>query len=74
MSATGLRSIRYAKEVKGIKCIVANDISNKAIEAIRNNIVHNGVENIVKPSHEDATYELKFMLFKDTILFLSDNI
>ncbi|XP_033219510.1 probable tRNA (guanine(26)-N(2))-dimethyltransferase [Belonocnema kinseyi] len=55
LSATGLRSIRYAKEVKGIKCIVANDIATRAIEAIKKNIAHNGVENIVIPSHEDAT-------------------
>ncbi|KAF3424129.1 hypothetical protein E2986_07553 [Frieseomelitta varia] len=55
LSATGLRSIRYAKEVKGIKQIVANDICAKAVESIKKNIQHNGVENLVKPSHEDAT-------------------
>lgn len=55
LSATGLRSIRYAKEVKGIKQIVANDISAKAVESIKNNIQHNGIEDLIKPSHEDAT-------------------
>ncbi|XP_043266023.1 probable tRNA (guanine(26)-N(2))-dimethyltransferase [Colletes gigas] len=54
-SATGLRSIRYAKEVQGIKQIVANDISAKAVETIKKNIQYNGVENLVTPSHEDAT-------------------
>ncbi|XP_043471373.1 probable tRNA (guanine(26)-N(2))-dimethyltransferase isoform X1 [Leptopilina heterotoma] len=55
LSATGLRSIRYAKEIKGIKYVVANDISKEAIKAIEKNIAHNGVEDLVKPSHEDAT-------------------
>ncbi|KAL0132039.1 hypothetical protein PUN28_000069 [Cardiocondyla obscurior] len=55
LSATGLRSIRYAKEVEGVQQIVANDISAKAVESIRQNILHNGVENLVTPYHEDAT-------------------
>lgn len=55
LSATGLRSIRYAKEVMGIKQIIANDISAKAVESIKKNIYHNAVENLVKPSQEDAT-------------------
>jgi len=55
LSATGLRSIRYAKEVEGIRQIVANDISATAVDSIRENILHNGVENLVTPYHEDAT-------------------
>ncbi|XP_072759053.1 tRNA (guanine(26)-N(2))-dimethyltransferase isoform X1 [Anoplolepis gracilipes] len=55
LSATGLRSIRYAKEVEGVQQIMANDISAKAVDSIRQNVVHNGVENLVTPYHEDAT-------------------
>lgn len=55
LSATGLRSIRYAKEVEGVRQIVANDISAKAVESIRQNVLHNGVEDLVTPHHEDAT-------------------
>lgn len=55
LSATGLRSIRYAKEVEGIKEIVANDISAKAVESIKRNVHHNMVESLVTPSHDDAT-------------------
>ncbi|OXU20229.1 hypothetical protein TSAR_006152 [Trichomalopsis sarcophagae] len=55
LSATGLRSIRYAKEVPGMAEIVANDISIKAVEAIKRNVIHNGVENIVTPHNDDAT-------------------
>ncbi len=51
LSASGLRSIRYAKEVEGIDEIVANDISKRAIEAIKYNLQANGVESVVAPSH-----------------------
>lgn len=54
LSATGLRSIRYAKEIPGVKEIVANDLSAKAVEDIVNNIKCNNVEQLVTPSHSDA--------------------
>lgn len=38
LSATGLRSIRYAIEVPGIKQIIANDLSTAAVKSIRENI------------------------------------
>ncbi|TRY63562.1 hypothetical protein TCAL_08696 [Tigriopus californicus] len=55
LSASGLRSIRYAKEIPGLDKIVANDISKKAVETIRRNIINNGVEELVQPSHNDAS-------------------
>ncbi|XP_067006234.1 tRNA (guanine(26)-N(2))-dimethyltransferase isoform X2 [Anabrus simplex] len=54
LSATGLRSIRYAKEIPGIKQVVANDISQTAVNSIQENIVHNGVQDLVTTSHDDA--------------------
>ncbi|KAM7353412.1 tRNA methyltransferase 1 [Cochliomyia hominivorax] len=54
LSATGLRSIRYAKEIAGVKEIIANDLSKQAVEAIRENIKHNQVEHLIEPSHADA--------------------
>ncbi|XP_063539847.1 tRNA (guanine(26)-N(2))-dimethyltransferase [Cydia strobilella] len=54
LSATGLRSIRYAKEVPNVTKIVANDLSEQAVETIKANIVHNGVDNIIETSHDDA--------------------
>lgn len=54
LSATGLRSIRYAKEIAGVKEIIANDLSKQAVEAIRENIKHNNVEHLIEPSHADA--------------------
>lgn len=54
LSATGLRSIRYAKEVPGLARIVANDLSRQAVNAIEENIRHNRVEHLVEASHSDA--------------------
>lgn len=54
LSATGLRSIRYAKEVPHVTQVVANDISEKAVESIKKNVKFNQVEHIVESSHSDA--------------------
>ncbi|KAJ0175313.1 hypothetical protein K1T71_009454 [Dendrolimus kikuchii] len=54
LSATGLRSIRYAKEIPGITKIIANDLSQQAVETIKNNVIHNKVENLIETSHDDA--------------------
>lgn len=55
LAATGLRSIRYAKEVPGIKRIIANDLSPSAVESLKANIAFNKVEHLVSPSHCDAS-------------------
>jgi tRNA (guanine26-N2/guanine27-N2)-dimethyltransferase len=54
LSASGLRSIRYAKEVPGVREIIANDLSDVAVSSIRANVAHNGVEHLVTTSHDDA--------------------
>lgn len=55
LSATGLRSIRYAKEVRGIKQIIANDLSSSAVKSIENNIRLNNVEDLITASEANAT-------------------
>ncbi|CAF4955775.1 unnamed protein product [Pieris macdunnoughi] len=54
LSATGLRSIRYAKEVSNVTKIIANDLSEQAVETIKDNIVYNSVDNVIETSHDDA--------------------
>lgn len=54
LSATGLRSIRYAKEVAGVREIIANDLSKAAVESIAKNVKHNNVANLIVPSQSDA--------------------
>ncbi|BEI84117.1 hypothetical protein CcaverHIS002_0407210 [Cutaneotrichosporon cavernicola] len=43
LSATGLRSIRYAKEIPDVKVVLANDLSASACDAMRRNVALNGV-------------------------------
>ena len=54
LSASGLRSIRYAKEIPGLSDIVANDFSKKAVESIERNVSANGVSDAVRASNADA--------------------
>jgi tRNA (guanine26-N2/guanine27-N2)-dimethyltransferase len=56
LSATGLRSIRYFKEIDGIERIVANDWDKKAVNAIKENIEFNNLdtEKQIKPNCGDA--------------------
>ena len=55
LSATGLRSIRYVKEIPNVGLMVANDISKEAAEAIHRNAVSNECDTkILQASHNDA--------------------
>jgi len=54
LAASGLRSVRYALEVPGVRTITANDISTDAYRMMQKNIEHNNVKDIVEPSKEDA--------------------
>lgn len=54
LSATGLRAIRYAKEIPNVSKIIANDLSRNAVEVIKENILSNGLENVVEANHDDA--------------------
>jgi tRNA (guanine26-N2/guanine27-N2)-dimethyltransferase len=58
LSATGLRSIRYALEIPGIHKIIANDINPAAVELIKRNITHNKVDDLVTPNCADARHVL----------------
>ena len=43
LSATGLRSIRYFKEIPGTQSILVNDIDKTAVEAISRNLQFNKI-------------------------------
>ncbi|KAJ7685216.1 N2,N2-dimethylguanosine tRNA methyltransferase [Mycena polygramma] len=43
LSATGLRSIRYAKEIPHVSYVIANDLSSAATAAMKRNIELNGL-------------------------------
>ncbi|KAJ3360352.1 tRNA methyltransferase 1, partial [Kappamyces sp. JEL0680] len=54
LAASGLRSIRYAKEIPRIKNILVNDLSRDAVAAIARNAKHNKVDHILLPHEGDA--------------------
>lgn len=55
LAASGLRSIRYAQQIPGVKKIVANDVATQAIESIHRNVAFNKMEHIISPSTQDAS-------------------
>ncbi|XP_036897743.1 tRNA (guanine(26)-N(2))-dimethyltransferase isoform X2 [Sturnira hondurensis] len=54
LAASGLRSIRFAREVPGLRLVVANDASARAVDLIRHNVQLNEVAHLVQPSQADA--------------------
>lgn len=56
LAATGIRSIRYVKELEAIRQIVANDLDSTAVEHIQQNLVHNHVpDGLIEVTCEDAS-------------------
>lgn len=54
LSATGLRALRYAKEIPMATSVTANDLSAAATASIRLNVDHNGLRNKIQPATGDA--------------------
>eukprot|EP00055_Hartaetosiga_balthica_P008921 m.34384 g.34384 ORF g.34384 m.34384 type:complete len:593 (+) comp6527_c0_seq2:70-1848(+) len=57
LAASGLRSIRYYKEIPTVSHIICNDFSEEAVESIKRNVEFNNLDQTtqVKPNHGDAT-------------------
>ena len=55
LAASGIRSMRYALEVRNCTEIIANDFDKKAVELIDLNATQNKVNYIVKSNFDDAT-------------------
>lgn len=54
LSATGLRALRYAKEIPYVTAVVANDMNPNAIKSMQLNIKHNQLESSITPNLGDA--------------------
>ncbi len=54
LAGCGIRGIRFAKEVKGVKKVVINDINEKAYQLAKYNVKMNGLEKLVAVKNEDA--------------------
>ncbi|XP_074649968.1 tRNA (guanine(26)-N(2))-dimethyltransferase-like [Tubulanus polymorphus] len=55
LAATGLRSVRFALEIPGVKEIVSNDFDENAVGYIAKNIEMNSVERLMKANCGDAS-------------------
>ncbi|CAM9497433.1 unnamed protein product [Choristocarpus tenellus] len=56
LAATALRSIRYVKEIPGVKQVLVNDLDEAAVEAAQRNMTYNQVDpSKVKVQQGDAT-------------------
>nr|XP_031363515.1 nascent polypeptide-associated complex subunit alpha, muscle-specific form-like [Lonchura striata domestica] len=54
LAASGLRSVRFAREVPGLGAVVASDCSPRAAELMARNVARNGVGALVTPRLADA--------------------
>jgi len=53
-AGVGVRGVRYAKEVKGISKVLANDYSGEAFELIKRNAELNDLGSLIEVWNEDA--------------------
>jgi len=54
MAASGIRSIRYAKELTGISKVLANDMSTASVDVILQNTMANDASSMVAPTCSEA--------------------
>lgn len=72
LAATGLRSIRFAKEIPNVAKIIANDLSKDAVESITKNAIFNNVADKVSGNHGDAMKVLYGAVIAGTKYFVHD--
>ncbi|KAJ9444986.1 hypothetical protein DIPPA_70116 [Diplonema papillatum] len=76
LSATGLRAVRYWKEIPGIDKIIVNDLLPAAVDNIKRNLDYNNVpQSKVVPNCDDAVslmQRLGTSLSKKQLLSVSD--
>ncbi len=67
LAATGLRSIRYAKEIDGVDRIVANDLDPEVVKAMQQNIDFNGPD--VKEKIETSVGDARVVMMQNKFAF-----
>ena len=58
LAGCGIRGIRFAKEVEGVKNVLVNDINEKAFQLAKYNIEANRLNECVNARNEDANFLL----------------
>jgi tRNA (guanine26-N2/guanine27-N2)-dimethyltransferase len=54
LAGSGVRGVRFAAEVKGVKNVVMGDINEKAVQLAKHNVQRNGLSDRVVVKHEEA--------------------
>lgn len=54
LTGTGIRGIRYAAEIQGVKTVTSSDINQRSAKLAEHNIVLNGLQERVTVEHKDA--------------------
>ena len=53
-TSQGIRGVRFASEIVGVKSVLIGDINQRAFELAKYNVKLNGLEKIISVQHEDA--------------------
>lgn len=74
LSATGLRSTRYFKEIPNVSRIIANDLDPTAVESIRRTVQLNGLDpdTQVTPNQGDAAVVMTLALSQNHLFDVVD--
>jgi len=54
LTASGIRGIRFAAEIHGVKKVVTSDINERSFKLAQHNVHLNGLQNRVTVKHKDA--------------------
>lgn len=65
LSASGLRALRYAHEIPFVTSVTSNDLLKAAVESIKLNVQHNGLESKINVSHDDALAHMYTLISKE---------
>jgi tRNA G26 N,N-dimethylase Trm1 len=64
LAASGLRSVRYVKEIPDLEYVVCNDLDKEAVESIKRNTIYNDLSpEVLRPSLNDAKYAFLRLAF-----------
>ena len=58
LTSQGIRGVRFAKEIEGVKRVLIGDINERAFKVAKHNVQLNGLEKIVSVKHKDANCTL----------------
>lgn len=56
LAASGLRSVRYWKEIAGVKHVTINDLELAAVDRAKDNLHRNGLDSVLLESNETRDY------------------